>query len=120
MKKWLFTILFGSALVLGACGGDDGASDDTADKGSSDTDTAEEGATDNASAGEDIFKSNCSSCHGADLSGGVGPNLTKVGSDHSADDIKEIVQNGKGQMPAQKQVTGDDLDTLANWLAEKK
>lgn len=118
MKKWLFTILFGSALVLGACGGDDSAKDDATDNGSSDT--TEEGSTDNASAAEDIFKSNCASCHGADLSGGAGPDLTKVGSDHSADDIKDIIQNGKGGMPAQKQVTGDDLDTLANWLADKK
>lgn len=112
MKKWLFAVLFGSALVLGACGGggDDGASEDKGE---------DNGAVDSAAA-EDIFKSNCSSCHGADLSGGAGPDLTKVGADHSKADIEDIIQNGKGGMPAQKQVTGDDLDTLASWLAEKK
>lgn len=111
MKKWLFTVLFGSALLLGACGGgDEGASDDNGgDNGSVDSDQAEE-----------IFKSNCAQCHGSDLSGGAGPDLTNVGADHSEDDIKDIVQNGKGNMPAQDQVTGDDLDTLASWLADKK
>jgi cytochrome c551 len=111
MKKWLFAVLLGSAIVLGACGGgDDGAKEDNGD---------DNGAVDSAAA-EDIFKSNCSSCHGADLSGGAGPDLTNVGADHSKDDIEDIIQNGKGGMPAQSQVTGDDLDTLASWLADKK
>lgn len=119
MKKWLFTILFGTTLVLGACGGDDGANEST-DNGDAGTDTEEDGGTVDTAAGEEVFKANCTSCHGGDLKGGVGPDLTKVGADHSADDIKDIVQNGQGQMPAQKQVTGDDLDAVANWLAEKK
>lgn len=112
MKKWLFTVLFGSALVLGACGGgaDDGANDDNG---------GDSGSVDSAAA-EDIYKSNCASCHGSDLSGGAGPDLTKVGAEYSKEDIKDIIQNGKGSMPAQKQVTGDDLDTLASWLADKK
>lgn len=114
MKKWLVAVLFGSALVLGACGGggdDDGASDDTGD---------DNGSVDSAAA-EEIFKSNCSSCHGADLSGGMGPDLTKVGADHSKDEIEDIVENGSenGKMPPQN-VSGDDLDTLATWLADMK
>ncbi|WP_106496677.1 cytochrome c551 [Lentibacillus sp. Marseille-P4043] len=129
MKKWLFTVLFGTALVLGACGGgDDDASDEPADNG----DTASEESADNgedsggtvdASAAEEVFKSNCASCHGADLSGGAGPNLQKVGSKYSADEIADIIKNGKegdqGQMPA-GMATGDDVDLLASWLAQKK
>ena len=79
MKKWLLTIVFGFALVLGACGGDDGDTGEPADDGG-DTDT-EESAGDNgdggsvdASAAEDAYQQNCASCHGADLSGGSGRN----------------------------------------------
>lgn len=109
MKKWLFAILFGSALVLGACGGDDDADDGGDDSGESV----------DASAAEDIYKSNCSSCHGGDLSGGAGPALDKAGADHSADEIKDIIDNGTGDMPAQS-LEEDDRDTVADWLADKE
>ena len=49
----------------------------------------------------------------------MGPNLTKVGSKYSKDDILGILKNGKGQMPANV-VTGDDANTIAEWLAAKK
>lgn len=125
MKKWLFTILFGSALVLGACGGggDDGGNDEPADNGDTNTEEStgdESGGSVDTAAAEEMFQNNCASCHGADLSGGMGPDLTAVGADHSADDIVNIIQNGKGQMPAQKQVSEEDAQTLASWLAEKK
>lgn len=126
MKKWLFTVLFGSALVLGACGGggDEGATDEPADNGGSDTTEEsngdDSGGTVDTAAAEEIFQSNCAACHGADLSGGAGPNLTAVGSKYSADEIANIIKNGKGGMPAQKQVSDEDVQVLAAWLAEKK
>lgn len=114
MKKWLFAVLFGSVLVLGACGNDDnndnGATNNTGDNG---------GET--ASAAEDLFEANCAACHGADLSGAAGPNLQKVGADHSADDIKNIILNGQGAMPAQgNRVSDDEAQQIADWLAAKK
>ncbi|MDY0405550.1 cytochrome c [Virgibacillus sp. 179-BFC.A HS] len=68
----------------------------------------------------DIFQANCAACHGADLTGQVGPNLTKIGAELSADDIVKIIHNGKGNMPAQSQVGDDEAKTLAKWLSEKK
>lgn len=68
---------------------------------------------------EEIFESNCSSCHGGDLSGGVGPNLTKVGGDHSEEEIHGIIMNGQGAMPP-GMATEDEADVLAKWLSEKK
>ncbi|GAB4072933.1 hypothetical protein GCM10028778_05990 [Barrientosiimonas marina] len=111
MKKWLMTMLFGAALVLGACGGggDGGNEESTGSNGGGKVD---------ANAAEKIFDSNCANCHGADLSGNVGPDLTSVGSDHSADDIKKIIHEGKGQMPPQD-VSDEDAQTLADWLAQK-
>lgn len=89
---------------------------------------AEEGggeATEEAQGGETsddpeaIFESNCASCHGADLSGGMGPDLTKAGSDHSEEEIHDIIMNGKGQMPPGMATEGE-ADVLAKWLSEKK
>lgn len=121
MKKVLMALLFGSVLTLAACGGgDDGGTDDT---GSDDTGTetevpADEGTVDTA-AGEEVYQANCAACHGADLSGGAGPELTAVGSTYSAEEIADIVTNGKGNMPAQN-VAGEDLDALSSWLAEQQ
>ena len=106
MKKKLLTVLMGTTLVMGlaACGGGDD------DKG---TDTA------SSDTGAKIFDQKCSGCHGGDLKGGMGPNLTKVGSRYSKDDILGILKNGKGQMPANV-VSGDDANQVAEWLAAKK
>ncbi|SET09826.1 cytochrome c551 [Oceanobacillus limi] len=111
MKKWLFAILFGSALVLGACGGDD----DGADSGGN----GDGGETTEASAAEEVYQQNCSACHGADLSGGAGKDLTAIGSKYSAEEIEEIIHEGIGTMQPQN-VDPEDAETLANWLAEKK
>ncbi|QCJ44111.1 cytochrome c [Bacillus sp. S3] len=111
MKKKLLALLMGTSLVMGlaACGG---GNDNTKDKG---------GGTETASAGDaqKIFDQKCSGCHGGDLTGGVGPNLTKVGATLSKDDILNVLKNGKGQMPANV-VTGDDAEKVADWLAAKK
>lgn len=114
MKKWLFTILFGSALVLGACGGDDDGNNNAANNDDNAGDSVE------TSAAEDIYKNSCASCHGGDLTGNNGPDLTSIGADYSADEIEDIIENGIGGMPPQKQVSDDDRTELANWLADKK
>lgn len=112
MKRKLFGFLLGTSLVfaLAACGGgDDNAGDDTAgDNGTATTANAEE-----------IFKGNCASCHGADLTGGAGPDLTKVGSKYSKDEISGIITDGRPGMPAGL-IDGDDKDAVASWLSEKK
>lgn len=113
MKKLLFTVLFGMALVLGACGGG-------SDEGGSDGSSSDSGGTTDSASAEQIFQNNCASCHGSDLSGGMGPDLTKVGSRYSADEIKGFIKNGKGDMPPQKQVSKEDRQTVASWLAKKK
>ncbi|MDY0408907.1 cytochrome c551 [Virgibacillus soli] len=114
MKKKLLAVLFGTALVLGACGGggDDGASKDK--------DTGSDTGGETASAAEEIYQQNCSMCHGQDLSGGAGHDLRKIGSKHSAEEIEDIIHNGIGSMAPQKQVSDEDAKELAEWLAAKK
>lgn len=112
MKKKLLAFLMGTTLVMGlaACGG------------GSDTSKNSGGGSNTASGGdaEKIFSQKCSSCHGGNLEGGVGPNLQKVGAKYSKDDILGIIKNGKsGGMPAGL-ISGDDADKVATWLSGKK
>jgi cytochrome c551 len=116
MKKKLLTLLLGTSLVMGlaACGGgsDTSKKDDT-------------GGKETASAGDaqKIFNQKCSSCHGGDLKGGVGPDISKVGSKYSKDEILGIIKNGKtgdkGTMPP-GMASGADAEKVATWLAAKK
>ncbi|BDG37502.1 cytochrome c [Parageobacillus sp. VR-IP] len=110
MKWKLATVFLGASLALAACGGNNNATDNN---------NGNNGGGDTAAAAEQIFQQNCSSCHGKDLSGGVGPNLQKVGSKYSKDEIKKIIENGRGGMPAGV-IKGEDADKVAEWLASKK
>ena len=101
------------AMVLVACGndGDDGevgGNDDNGSEASEDEDKADE-----------IYQTNCSSCHGDDLSGDNGPDLQTIGNDMSKDEILEQIEEGGDGMPADI-IEGDDADTVASWLAEMK
>ncbi|MEC1376244.1 cytochrome c551 [Heyndrickxia oleronia] len=115
----IFTLAFG----LAACGTDKDNNKDTTKN--NDTTTNEKTTTDTANAGdaEKLFSQNCASCHGGNLEGGVGPNLTKVGSKYNKDEILDIIKNGKtgdqGTMPGGL-LSGDDADAVAGWLASKK
>ncbi|MED3648249.1 cytochrome c [Halalkalibacterium halodurans] len=66
-------------------------------------------------AGEQIVNQSCIGCHGGDLSGGSGPALTGLEGKYSAEEIADIVQNGKGAMPA---MPHDDAeaDAIAQYL----
>lgn len=68
---------------------------------------------------EAIYANSCSSCHGDDMSGSVGPDLTAVGGDHSADEIEEIINNGQGSMPPGT-AGPEEAEVLADWLSEMK
>ncbi|MGP4067706.1 cytochrome c550 [Halobacillus sp. B29] len=69
---------------------------------------------------EEMFQSQCASCHGGNLEGGTGPNLTEVGSRYSAEEIQDIIVNGKGSAMPAGLYTGEKAAALAEWLAEKK
>lgn len=113
-------IMFASLLALAACGG--GGSSDTQEPADTGTDTEQEAegdATVDAGAAEEIYKKSCASCHGQDLSGGAGPDLTTTGAEYSVEEIEDIINNGIGTMPAGL-VPADEATVLAEWLAEKK
>ncbi|WP_019533294.1 c-type cytochrome [Paenibacillus ginsengihumi] len=120
MKKTLIGIALLLAFSLSACGGG----------GTNNNPPADTGADNNAGAGagggatvnaESLYKSNCLSCHGGNLEGGVGPALSAVGSKYSADQLSDIINNGRGAMPGFKdRLSADEIAGLADWLAAKK
>ncbi|RFU63929.1 cytochrome c551 [Peribacillus glennii] len=112
MKKKLLALLMGTSLLLAACGGGE---EENADNDSANNETTTADAGDEAK----TYENKCSSCHGQNLEGGVGPDLTKVGSKHSKEDIEKIIANGQGQMPAGL-LQGEEASQVAAWLAEKK
>lgn len=69
---------------------------------------------------EKIFQNTCSGCHGGNLQGNIGPNLQKIGSKYSQQEIIKIIQSGKGKMPAQSQLSEEAKKSLAQWLSQKK
>lgn len=114
MKKKLLAAIFGSVLVLGACGGgDDETKEEKPDSGG---DVAVVDA-------EAVVNKTCITCHGGNLEGGKGPALDKIGAELSEDEIHDIIINGKngeiGNMPAGL-IKGEEADAVAKWLSEKK
>lgn len=107
MKKIISTLLVGVVLALAACSGSNQA--------------AKTETSDKAKNPEELYMQKCSSCHGGELqgSGNAIPNLQKVGSRLSAEEIQKIIENGRGAM-AGGYLKGEDAKIVAEWLAEKK
>lgn len=105
MKKKLLALLMGTSLALAACGGGGGD---------------EAGGGDTAGADpEKLYNQKCSSCHGGDLEGGVGPKLSDIGSRLSQEEIESVIANGQGSMPKEL-LAGEEASAVAEWLANKK
>lgn len=114
MKKQLMAMLFGSALILGACGG----GEETVEPAETPTESSEEGTA--AVNAEEVVQQNCISCHGENLEGaGNFPALNDVGSRLSQDEIRSVIENGKGAMPANI-IEGEEADAVAEYLANMK
>lgn len=122
MKKLLYGIICIAFLsFVTACGGNnDEAEKDNApteDQATEEQDTEEQTA--DAGEGEDLFQQSCAACHGGDLKSGNAPDLDTIGSKYSKDEILDIIENGKGGMPAGL-LKGDDAAAVASWLSGKK
>lgn len=68
--------------------------------------------------GQQIYNSNCASCHGAGGGGGYGPKLAGRVADrypNIADQIA-VIANGKNSMPAfGKKLTAEQIDAAAQY-----
>lgn len=126
-NKWVLGLaVIALTISLAACGGNSNKGTNNAGTGNNAQNPGNEGnagngATVDTAAAEEVYKKSCIGCHAADLAGGVGPNLQKVGSEMTADQIEDTIVNGKGGMPAFKgQLTDEEINSLAGWLAAKK
>lgn len=104
MKKAFLAVLFGSALVLGACGSN------KSESGSGDSTQVD---------GEKVTMQKCISCHGDQLNNGNAPDISKIGAEKSEKEILKIVEDGQGGMPPGI-VKGDEAKAVAEWLATQK
>lgn len=110
MKK-LLTVLFGAALILGACGG--GGANEPAPAPAPETPAADTAAgTFDANRAQTAYQS-CIGCHGQPTEGS-GMHSTPL-STYSAEQILAAIQAGPGAMPANL-VTGEEAENLAAWL----
>lgn len=71
------------------------------------------------SAAETTFKNTCSTCHGQDLTGGAGPDISKIGAKLNQGNIQKVIMDGKGMMPSNL-LSEDKAKELSTWLSEKK
>ena len=112
MKKQLLAAIFGSVLMLAACGGGDDEATETNDENGGEVVETQDA--------EKIVQGNCTSCHGGNLDGqGNFPNLTDVGSRLSQEEILKVIQEGRGQMPPNI-IEGAEAEVVAEWLSNKK
>lgn len=70
--------------------------------------------------GEQIYAQLCATCHGADLSGAVGPALGPGSSaaDETDDYLEFTVVNGRGRMPSFPSLDDQQVDRLVAYLRE--
>ncbi|KUP07222.1 cytochrome C [Bacillus coahuilensis m2-6] len=61
------------------------------------------------------YQSACIGCHGGNYEGGVGPTLIGVGDKYSAEELSDILINGKGAMPGNL-VPADNVEAMVEWL----
>ncbi len=71
-------------------------------------------------AGAKLYATNCVACHGADRAGmpGAFPALTDIGKRLPPAQIKEKISKGGGLMPPFSQLSAQEIDDLASYLAK--
>jgi quinoprotein glucose dehydrogenase len=67
--------------------------------------------------GKTIYGAECAYCHGANREGGTGLPLNQL--TYSADELKNILKNGRGAMPAFPYFSEDKLDQVISFLLSK-
>lgn len=74
-----------------------------------------------ATAGRRVYTVNaCTSCHGVDRRGSnVYPSLRSLSQTRTEIEVADILQNGKGQMPAFPNIADEDLEALLAFLFDK-
>lgn len=121
MRNWIMAVLFFGACAFGLVVLIVGAVQDKPEKEQQAQGPSMPSVTLDKAAAETTFKQSCVACHGEQLEGKIGPNLQKVGTKMSSEQLYKLVLNGKGGMPAFKSsLKEEQVANLALWLAEHK
>jgi cytochrome c551 len=75
-------------------------------------------STSSAQDGETLYKENCSACHGEQLQGAVGPQLTGLKNKYSEEELLKIINKGTPKMPGNL-LSEEGSKTVTKWLMEK-
>ncbi|MDZ7692968.1 MAG: PQQ-binding-like beta-propeller repeat protein [Balneolaceae bacterium] len=86
---------------------------------------AGEGRSDSESApqgfGETMYMTHCVSCHGPDLAGsGNNPSIENAAEKYSADELLEIVNNGRRMMPGFNHLPESETKSIVNFLLDEE
>lgn len=69
--------------------------------------------------GADVFRARCSSCHGADGGGGLGPSLRDIDARLDVVGQRTVVEQGRRTMPAFSAVLSEsDIDAVVRYTRE--
>lgn len=70
-------------------------------------------------AGADVYRSRCSSCHGADGGGAIAPSLGDIESRLDDAEQRSVVVNGQKSMPAfANSLSEADIDAVVRYVRE--
>jgi polyvinyl alcohol dehydrogenase (cytochrome) len=68
--------------------------------------------------GAEIYQQNCALCHSTDGTGGSGPSLVGVGDRYPIADLRAIVQDGRGTMPAwEGELSPEEIAAVADYIS---
>ncbi len=75
---------------------------------------------DDPAAGAKLYSANCTACHGADRAGmpGAFPALTDISKRLQPAQIKDKIRKGGGLMPPFAQLSQQEIDNIASYLAK--
>ena len=76
-----------------------------------------------ATTGKNLYGTQCQMCHGADKKGAsiyTVPSLEGIKSRKSADEIREIIKNGRGLMPSFANLNDDAIKAITAFLFDSK
>jgi cytochrome c551 len=70
--------------------------------------------------GAQLYEEHCQSCHAADGSGDIGPNLQTSSVAENLEEVMEQVRNGGGQMPPfEDTLTDEEIDVVSRHVVEE-
>ena len=116
LRKGLYTSLLILSLGLVGCSGEESNKEN--EKENVETKTETTALSDKA---QELYNQKCANCHGKNLEGIVGTELTTTGSKFTEEQLLDIIVNGieKTTMPGGL-LEGEEAEAVAKWLAEQK